>query len=56
MIKAETEGSEAAVEAQGNELARETPAIQAQVDEQIKAEMQEDVDDQAFEADMFCMG
>lgn len=54
-IKVDVEEAEAEVEAHGSELARETPAIQAQVDEQIKAEMQEDVDDQAFEADMFRM-
>lgn len=58
-VKIEVQESEADVEADfdaeghDNDQARETYSLQAQVDEQIKAEMQEDMDDQAFEADMF---
>lgn len=58
-VKIEVQPSEADFEADfdaeghDNDQARETYSLQAQVDEQIKAEMQEDMDDQAFEADMF---
>ena len=62
-VKIEVQPSEADVEADDeadfdaeghdNDQARETYSLQAQVDEQIKTEMQEDMDDQAFEADMF---
>ena len=58
-VKAEVEESEVEAEAEvgdnTNEQGRETPGLQAQVDEQIKAEMQEDLDDQFDDADMFRM-
>jgi hypothetical protein len=60
-VKAEIEGSdaeaevEAVAEEDGNAQARETPGLQAQVDEQIKTEMHEDLDDQFADADMFRM-
>jgi hypothetical protein len=46
--------AEAEAEENGNTQARETPGVQAQVDEQIKTEMQ-DFDDQFDDADMFRM-
>jgi hypothetical protein len=60
-VKAEVEESEVEAEAEAevgdntNEQGRETPGLQAQVDDQIKAEMQEDLDDQFDDADMFRM-
>jgi hypothetical protein len=59
-VKAEVEESEAEADAEAevvedaNKQARETPGVQAQVDEQIKTEMQ-DFDDQFDDADMFRM-
>ncbi|KAM0692340.1 hypothetical protein Q7P36_008541 [Cladosporium allicinum] len=66
-VKSEVEESEAEADADADaeakvevdedaeEQSRETPGVQAQVDEQIKAEMQEDLDDQFDDADMFRM-
>jgi hypothetical protein len=61
-VKAEVEESEAEADADAeaevvedaNKQARETPGVQAQVDEQIKTEMQ-DFDGQFDDADMFRM-
>jgi hypothetical protein len=47
--------SEAEVEGNVNIQARETPGIQAQVDEQIKTEMQKDMDDEFADAELFRM-
>lgn len=61
-VKAEVEGSEAEAELEAEvekndntQARRETPGLQAQVDEQIKTEMHGDFDDQFADADMFRM-
>ena len=58
-VKAEVEELEAEADAEAeveeSTKGRETPGVQAEVDEQIKAEMQEDLDDQFDDADMFRM-
>jgi hypothetical protein len=61
-VKAEVEGSDAEAEVEAEvekndntQARRETPGLQAQVDEQIKTEMHEDLDDQFADADMFRM-
>ena len=58
-VKAEVKEFEAEAEAEAeveeSTKGRETPGVQAEVDEQIKAEMQEDLDDQFDDADMFRM-
>jgi len=54
-VKVEVEESDAEVQVNDIDQTGETDGLQAQVDEQIQAEMQEKVDDQAFEAGMFRM-
>jgi hypothetical protein len=54
-VEAEVEPAEAEVKEHDNTQARETPGLQAEVDEQIKSEMHEDMDDKFADADMFRM-
>ena len=60
-VKTEVEESEAEADAEAeveesnSEQARQTPGLQAEVDEQIKTEMHEDMDAQFADADMFRM-